>query len=87
MQNIKKKALLWLRNDLRIDDHFAFSHAAQNCDQLVAYYTFDPDHYKKNRWGFIKTGSFRTQFLVETMELSPRPNPHPPARECLFSNI
>ena len=68
MQNIKKKALIWLRNDLRIDDHFAFSHAAQNCDQLVAYYTFDPDHYKKNRWGFIKTGSFRTQFLVETIQ-------------------
>ena len=67
MQERKSKALIWLRNDLRLADHFAFHHAAQHTEGAVAYYTFDPKHYIETSWGFKKTGSFRAQFVIETL--------------------
>ena len=67
MQNGKRNALIWLRNDLRLLDHYAFHHAAKKCEGVVAYYALDPNHFTETPWGFKKTGPFRSQFLIETL--------------------
>ena len=68
MQNEKKSALIWLRNDLRIKDHFGFYKAARNCDKIFAYFSFEPDKFEDTKWGFKKTEKFRTLFLIQTLK-------------------
>ena len=67
MQNRKGKALVWLRNDLRVNDQTSLFKATQVHEHVIALYCFDLDHYKKTKWGFKKTGAFRTQFLIESI--------------------
>ena len=68
MHEVKRSALIWLYNDLRLSDHYAFHHAAKNCDRIIAYYALDPRQFEDTPWGFKKTGKFRGQFLIETLE-------------------
>ena len=68
MQDSKRRALIWLRNDLRITDHYGFYNASKNCDRIIAYYTFDPKQFIQTPWGFKKTGKYRLQFLIETLK-------------------
>ena len=67
MQEKKRIALIWLRNDLRINDHYGFYKASNECDQIFAYYTFDKRHFKETHWGFKKSGKFRAKFLLESL--------------------
>ena len=67
MQKRKGKALIWLRNDLRTQDHTGFYKATQRHETVVAYYSFDPKHYESTPWGFKKTEGFRAQFLIESV--------------------
>ena len=67
MQKRKGKALIWLRNDLRTQDHTGFYKATQRHETVVAYYSFDPKHYENTPWGFKKTEGFRAQFLIESV--------------------
>ncbi len=67
MQEKKRIALIWLRNDLRTSDHYGFYKASKECDQIFAYYTFDKSHFEETPWGFKKSGKFRTKFLLETV--------------------
>jgi deoxyribodipyrimidine photo-lyase len=60
------KALVWFRNDLRLHDNEALVRAAQ-FDQVVPVFIFDPRHFSKTHFGFPKTGSHRTRFLIETV--------------------
>ncbi|PTX42095.1 deoxyribodipyrimidine photo-lyase (single-stranded DNA-specific) [Christiangramia gaetbulicola] len=59
--------LVWYRNDLRTKDHEALNTASQKHDRVIGIYCFDPRHYEKDRFGFIKTGKFRARFLIETI--------------------
>ena len=68
MQNEKKNALIWLRNDLRIKDHCGFYKAARNCDKIYAYFSFEPDKFEDTKWGFKKTEKFRTLFLIQSLK-------------------
>ena len=67
MQKRKGKALLWLRNDLRVKDQASFYHATTSKEKVFALYCFDPLQFKTTAWGFKKTESFRAQFLLETI--------------------
>lgn len=67
MEKEKKTALVWFRNDLRVNDQYSLYAAINSGAKVVAYYSFDPRQYKKTAWGFPKTGSFRAQFLIETL--------------------
>ncbi len=67
MQKRKGKALVWLRNDLRIKDQASFYNATHKHEEVLAFYSFDPLHYQDTPWGFKKTEAFRAQFLVETI--------------------
>ena len=67
MQNEKKNALIWLRNDLRISDHSGFYNASKNCEKVFAYFSFEPENFENTKWGFKKTEKFRTLFLIQTL--------------------
>lgn len=61
-------AIVWFRNDLRLHDHEALHHALKNHDQVIPFYCFEKKQFGKTSFGFEKTGSFRAQFLIESVE-------------------
>jgi deoxyribodipyrimidine photo-lyase len=61
-------ALVWFRNDLRVEDHHGLNQAIAKCDNIIAYYSFNPYHYGENKWGFKKTEKYRTKFLIESIK-------------------
>lgn len=68
MQEKQGSALLWLRNDLRTNDHLALYHATQKHQLVVAYYSFDPSYFKSTNWGFKRTERYRARFLIESIQ-------------------
>ncbi len=67
MQNKKTTGLVWFKNDLRVNDNMSLSNACKNHEKVIAVYFLDPRQSKKDDYGFIKTGKFRTKFLLETL--------------------
>lgn len=63
-----KTGVLWFRNDLRIHDNEALQAAASTCETLIPVYIFDERHFGKTQFGFPKTGEYRQQFLMESVE-------------------
>ena len=61
-------ALVWFRNDLRVEDHRGLNRAIASYDNVIAYYTFNPSHYGNIRWGFKKTEKYRAKFLIESID-------------------
>ena len=62
-----KKSLVWFRNDLRIQDNTSLSKACDNADLVIGVYCFDPRQFAEGDFGFIKTGQYRTKFLLESV--------------------
>lgn len=60
-------ALIWFRNDLRVQDNSVLNKAINNHKWVIACYCFDPRQYKTTPFGFKKTDKFRAQFLIETI--------------------
>lgn len=58
--------LVWFRNNLRIHDNTVLRAASEN-GPVICFYCFDERHFLKNRYGFLKTGEIRTQFLIESV--------------------
>ena len=50
MQEKKGNALIWLRNDLRIEDQASFYFASNEYNNVIAYYSFDPQFFSKNHF-------------------------------------
>ena len=63
-----QKIIVWFRNDLRIHDHEALFRASENTNSVIPIYIFDERQFKDTRLGFKKTGTFRTQFLIEAVQ-------------------
>ena len=61
------KALIWFRNDLRINDNEVLNAAIRSNNEILAVYCFDPRHYETSHYGFKKTAKFRAKFLIETI--------------------
>jgi len=59
--------LIWYRNDLRVHDHEPLFRATQTQGQIIPFYCFDTREFGKTGFGFPKTGSFRAQFLQESV--------------------
>lgn len=66
MENNLSRCLHWFRNDLRLDDNLALAKSLEY-DQVILVYILDEHFWKKDRWGNIKTGAFRTRFLFESL--------------------
>ncbi|MEO6346595.1 MAG: deoxyribodipyrimidine photo-lyase, partial [Aquaticitalea sp.] len=68
MQETKNKtALIWFRNDLRVNENVVLDEALKNDNNVIAVYFFDPRHFEPTRYGFNKTEKFRAKFLIETI--------------------
>lgn len=65
------RILLWFRNDLRLHDHEplhqALTRLAPSDLEIIPLYCFDPRQFGQTSFGFPKTGSFRAQFLLESV--------------------
>jgi deoxyribodipyrimidine photo-lyase len=59
--------VVWFKTDLRLHDNETLVKAIANSDFIVPVYCFDDSQFMKTDFGFQKTGSFRTQFLLESL--------------------
>lgn len=62
-----KTALVWFRNNLRVDDNISLKKATDENQKVIAVYYFDPKYYDNDEFGFQKTAKFRAQFLIQTV--------------------
>ena len=62
-----KTILVWYRNDLRVNDHEPLVEALRDGAQVLLVYCVDPRQFGNMAFGFKKTGSFRTRFLLESL--------------------
>ena len=63
-----KTAVLWFKTDLRLHDNETLVKAIAQSEKIVPVYCFDDSHFETNSYGFKKTGHFRAQFLLESLQ-------------------
>ncbi len=63
-----KTALVWFKTDLRIEDNETLVKAIAQSEKVIPVYCFDESHFGNTVYGFKKTGAFRAQFLLESLE-------------------
>ena len=63
-----KNAVVWFKTDLRIEDNETLVKAIAQSEKVIPVYCFDESHFETTSYGFKKTGSFRAQFLLESLE-------------------
>ena len=68
MNKDSKRAIVWFRNDLRLHDNEALLDAIQSAGEIIPTYIFDPRVFAgKTKFGFPKTGKYRTKFIIESV--------------------
>lgn len=60
-------SIVWFKTDLRLHDNEALVKAIQQSNSVVPVYCIDESQFGKTKFGFEKTGSFRAQFLLESL--------------------
>ena len=63
-----KTALVWFKTDLRLEDNETLVRAISQSQEIIPIYCLDDSHFETTSFGFKKTGSFRTQFLLEALQ-------------------
>ncbi|RXR20553.1 DASH family cryptochrome [Flavobacterium amnicola] len=63
-----KTALVWFKTDLRVEDNETLVKAISQSQEIIPVYCFDDSHFETTSFGFQKTGPFRAQFLLESLE-------------------
>jgi deoxyribodipyrimidine photo-lyase len=63
-----KTSLVWFKTDLRLHDNETLVKSIAQSDQIIPVYCFDDSHFENTKYGFKKTGSFRAQFLLESLQ-------------------
>jgi deoxyribodipyrimidine photo-lyase len=63
-----KNALVWFKTDLRIQDNETLIKAIAQSETIIPFYCFDEAHFEITPYGFKKIGSFRAQFLLESLQ-------------------
>lgn len=63
-----KTSIIWFKTDLRLEDNETLVKAIAQSEQVIPVYCFDNSHFETTAYGFKKTGSFRAQFLLESLE-------------------
>ena len=61
------RSLIWFRNDLRVTDNATLNAAVKASTEVIPIFILDPAQWAEDRWGHVKTGPFRTQFLLESL--------------------
>lgn len=62
-----EKALVWFRNDLRIQDNTVLTEAIEKNTEVYCLYCYDESHFQDHSLGFPRTDSFRSKFLIEAV--------------------
>lgn len=62
-----KTAIVWFKTDLRLHDNETLIKAISQSDAIIPLYCFDDAEFVTTEFGFKKTGSFRAQFLFESL--------------------
>ena len=62
-----KRAIVWFKTDLRLHDNETLVKAIAQSDEIIPVYCFNDSDFALTSFGFQKTGSFRTQFLLESV--------------------
>lgn len=64
-----RRVVVWFRQDLRLHDNEALTEAMKRGDEIVPIYVFDERQFLgKTKYGFNKTGKYRTKFIIESVE-------------------
>ena len=63
-----KRSLVWFKTDLRLHDNETLVRAIEQSDEIIPVYCIDPSHFELSQFGFRKTGSFKTHFLLECLQ-------------------
>jgi len=63
-----KTSIVWFKTDLRLFDNEALIKAIEQSEQILPIYCFDDSHFETTQYGFKKMGSFRAQFLLESLQ-------------------
>jgi deoxyribodipyrimidine photo-lyase len=63
-----KTAIVWFKTDLRLEDNETLVKAITQSQDVIPVYCFDDSHFETTKFGFKKTGSFRAQFLLESLQ-------------------
>lgn len=61
-------SLVWFKTDLRLEDNETLVKAIAQSDEIIPVYCFDEEHFKTAKFGFIKTGNYRAQFIIESVK-------------------
>ncbi|RDX90692.1 Blue-light photoreceptor PHR2, partial [Mucuna pruriens] len=64
---LRRAAVVWFRNDLRLHDNECLAAANNESLSVLPVYCFDPADYGKSASGFDKTGPYRATFLIESV--------------------
>lgn len=65
---MKRRAIVWFRQDLRIHDNEALATALRLAEEVIPIYVFDERVFRgRTRHGFPKAGKFRTRFILESV--------------------
>jgi len=64
---MSKKILVWFRNDLRLHDNEMLVEAIAKSDSILPVYIVDPRLFSSTKYGTLKTGSIRAQFILESV--------------------
>ena len=62
-----KTSIVWFKTDLRLHDNETLLKAISQSEQIIPIYCFDDADFVNTDFGFKKTGSFRAQFLLESL--------------------
>ena len=61
------RSIIWFRNDLRVTDNGALNAAVKASTAIIPVFILDPAQWAEDRWGQVKTGPFRSRFLLESL--------------------
>ncbi|XP_020204347.1 blue-light photoreceptor PHR2 [Cajanus cajan] len=64
---LRRAAIVWFRNDLRLLDNESLTTANNESLSVLPVYCFDPADYGKSSSGFDKTGPYRASFLIDSV--------------------
>jgi deoxyribodipyrimidine photo-lyase len=62
-----RKSIVWFKTDLRLHDNETLIKSIAQSDEIIPIYCFDDSQFETTEYGFKKTGSFRAQFLLESL--------------------
>lgn len=66
---MKRRAIVWFRQDLRLHDNEALATALRMAEEIIPIYIFDERIFMgETRFGFKKTGKYRARFILESVE-------------------